>query len=155
MPKATSSGTTSRRAALRSFAATATVSFFRWPAKPAQSGPRPCPSQLPDWLTKPPKGASGGLAGLCARFVADFRAYQVQQHQAGDAELDEATIDAAIDRREEILASIAATPAKTMHEMRAKALVLLEYASVMVPHTELDFDHRLAASIARDLVRIA
>ncbi len=146
MPKADRTRNTSDRSAR--------IPEGRWPPRPNVGLPLPPakPPSLPDWLLVPAKPDEKSLTELCTQFRSEFAAYCDAMEEA-DYEPPDGLISRSIERREQLLAAIIATPATSIEDLKAKASVMLAYAEVIVPGDRLD--RGLATSIAQDLILAA
>ncbi len=140
MPKADQTRITSTRRAANPKA--------RWPAtsRPGSQTTKPLP--LPDWLLEPAKTDGKSLGELCTQFRTEFATYCRRMDEL-ECELDTDVMDLAINRREQLLETIIATPANDIEGLKAKASVMLAYTQVIGLGDHLD--RQLATSIAQDL----
>lgn len=156
MPKADRTRSTPERACVNPIALAEAGHLFRWPPAPRPDQRAPKLLDLTDWflLLAKPSDNTSSLTAMCQTFRIDLLAYDTLILQ-GETESEPGEVDRIIDRREMMLATIIATRARTLDDLRAKATVLLEYNRMMVPIRGQGFEHQLAASIARDLILFA
>jgi len=124
----------------------------RWPASGGSVSPPTKPLPLPDWLLEPAKTDGKSLGELCTQFRTEFTTYCRRMDEL-EGELDRDLMGLAINRREQLLETIIATPANDIEGLKAKASVMLAYTGVIGLGDYLD--RQLATSIAQDLVLAA